>query len=259
MQQKNLPYAPKCENRFDAKVTELLALPKTLGHLNESQGGCLVGDVQYQAFVYRHRPSGQELNEVKLAKIDVKTGEILKLSRTLFLHHANDMTYNSKTGKLLVSNNAPHRKWLTVIDPDTLEMERTIELPVDIFGISYNEKKDIYAVGISFGKSFCLLDADFRVIDDKIYSPSPLTERYVNQGIGSDDDFIYFAFWDAYTLHDDPENFQSTVAAYRWNGEFAGLIDFNIGAQEPENLSTRDGKIVLIADDDGFTHFYELS
>ena len=45
---------------------------------------------------------------------------------------------------------------LTVLDPETLEIERTIELPVQIFGITYNEKKDIYAAGLSFGKSFCL-------------------------------------------------------------------------------------------------------
>ena len=259
MQPKHLPYAPQCENRFAATATALFTVPKTLGHLNEAQGGCLVGDFYYQAFVYRHRPSGQELNEVKIAKVDMKKGEIVQTSRTLFLHHANDITYNSKTNKLLVCNNAPHRKWLSVIDPDTLEMERTIELPVEIFGISYNEKKDIYAVGISFGKSFCLLDADFRVIDDKIYPPSPLTERYINQGIGSDDDFIYFAFWDAYTLKKDPESFQSTVAAYRWNGEFAGFIDFNIGLHEPENLSTRDGKLVLVANSDEGMHCYQLS
>ena len=259
MQQKNLPYTPKCEHRFDAKATELFTVPKTLGHLNEAQGGCLVGDYYYQAFVYRHRPSGQELNEAKIAKVDMKTGAIVQTSRTLFLHHANDITYNSKTNKLLVCNNAPHRNWLSVIDPETLEMERTIQLPVDIFGISYNEKRDVYAAGISFGKSFCLLDADFRVIDDKIYPPSPLTERYVNQGISSDDDFIYFAFWDAYTLKDAPEGFQSTIAAYRWNGEFAGLIDFDIGIHEPENLSTRDGKIILVANSDEGMHCYQLS
>ena len=97
------------------------------------------------------------------------------------------------------------------------------------------------------------------MIDDKVYPPSPLTERFVNQGISSDDDFIYFAFWDAYTLKEDPENFQSSIAAYRWNGEFAGLIDINIGIHEPENLSTRDGKIILVANSDEGMHCYELS
>ncbi len=257
---KQLPFPKKCEHRYAATATELFCTPTPIARLNEAQGGCTDGKkYHYQAFVYRDRPSGQEHNEVRIAKIDMASGEILQLSRTLWLHHANDLTYNPKTNKLLVCNNAPHRNWLSVLDPETLEMERTIELPVEIFGITYNEKRDAYAVGISYGKSFCLFDADFHVIDDKIYPPSPLTEHYVNQGIGSDDDFIYFAFWDAYTLQNDPENFQSTVAAYRWNGEFAGLIDFDIGPLEPENISAHNGKLLLVAGAENTMCCYKLS
>lgn len=257
---KQLPFPQKCEYHFTAKATELFRVSTPLPRLNEAQGGCTDGKKYfYQAFVYRDRPSGQEHNEVRIAKIDIETHQIVQTSRTLWLHHANDLTYNSKTHKLIVCNNAPHRNWLTVLDPDTLEMERTVELPVQVFGITYNEKRDMYAAGISFGKSFCLLDADFKVVDDKIYPPSPLVERYLNQGIGSDDDFIYFAFFDVYTLKDDPQNFQNTVAAYRWDGTFAGLIDFDIGPHEPENVSAHDGKLLLGACIEDALYCYELS
>lgn len=253
------PFPEKCESHFAATATPLFRTPTPIPRLNEAQGGCTDGKKYfYQAFVYRDCPSKQEHNEVRIAKIDVESGKIVQLSKTMWLHHANDLTYNPKTHKLLVCNNAPHRNWLTVLDPDTLEMERTVELPVEIFGITYNEKRDIYAAGISFGKSFCLLDADFHVIDDKIYPPSPLTERYLNQGIGSDDDFIYFAFFDAYTLKDDPQNFQNTVATYRWDGTFAGLIDFDIGPHEPENISAHKGKLLLGACIEDALHCYEL-
>ena len=258
--QNTLPFLKKDEFRFAATATERFRVTSPIESNKNAQGGCSDGKkYYYQAFIHRDNASGQEHNDVRVAKIDAASGEIVKLSKKLWLHHANDMTYNPKTNKLLVCNNAPHRNWLTVLDPETLEMERTIELPVQIFGITYNEKRDIYAAGISFGKSFCLLDADFKVIDDQIYSPSPLTERYVNQGIGSDDDFIYFAFWDAYTLRDNPEKFQSTLAAYRWNGEFAGLIDFDIGSGEPENISLHDGKLLLVATNGEQMFCYELS
>lgn len=257
---QQLPFPQKYEHRFAATATERFRVRTPVPRLNEAQGGCTDGKNHfYQAFVYRDRPSGQEHNEVRVAKIDMTSGEIVKLSKPMWLHHANDLTYNKKTHKLLVCNNAPHRNWLTVLDPDTLEMERTIELPVQIFGITYNEKKDIYAAGLSFGKSFCLLDADFRVIEGATFAPSPLTEHYVNQGIGSDDDFIYFAFWDAYTLRDDPENFQSTVAAYRWDGEFAGLVDFDIGELEPESISVHGGKLLLGAGGENTLYCFDLS
>ncbi len=257
---QNLPFFQKSEQRYTAKATELYSVHTPLESNNDVQGGCSDGKrYYYQAFMHREDVFDQEHNEVRIAKIDMESGKIVKLSRNLWLHHANDMTYNPKTNKLIVCNNKPHRNWLTVLDPETLEMERTIELSVQIFGITYNEKRDVYAVGISFGKSFCLLDADFRVIDDKIYSPSPLTERYTNQGIGSDDDFIYFAFWDGKTLRCDPDNFQNTVAVYRWNGEFAGMIDFDIGPREPENICSHRGKLLLVAGDNGTMRCFELS
>jgi hypothetical protein len=257
---KQLPFPQKCEHRFAAAATERFSVPTPVERNKNVQGGCSDGEkYYYQVFMRRDNPSGQEHNEVRVAKIDMENDKVVQLSRNFWLHHANDITYNKKTHKLLVCNNAPHRNWLTVLDPDTLEMERTIELPVQIFGITYNEARDIYAAGISFGKSFCLLDADFHVIDDKIYPPTPLTDRYVNQGIGSDDDFIYFAFWDAYTLRETPADFQSTVAAYRWDGSFAGLIDFDIGPLEPENISAHKGKLLLVAGDAGTMRCFELS
>ena len=260
MQEPIIPFSKKCDQRYTAKATERFAVRTPLETNENVQGGCSDGrKYYYQVFMRREDVFNQEHNEVRVVKIDMERGEVVKMSRNLWLHHANDMTYNPKTNKLIVCNNKPHRNWLTVLDPETLEMERTIELPVEIFGITYNEKRNVYAVGISFGKSFCLLDEHFRVIDNKIYTPSPLTERYVNQGIGSDDDFIYFAFWDAKTLCDDPENFQSTVAAYRWNGEFAGLIDFDIGLLEPENISSHAGKLLLVAGDGGTMRCFELS
>lgn len=256
----NIPFPKKCDQRYAAKATELFSVYTPLESNKDVQGGCSDGGkYYYQVFMRREDVFDQEHNEVRIAKIDMESGEVVKLSRNLWLHHANDMTYNPKTNKLIVCNNKPHRNWLTVLDPETLEVERTVELSVEIFGITYNEKRNIYAAGISFGKSFCLLDEHFRVIDGRIYEPSPLTDHYTNQGIGSDDDFIYFAFWDGKTLCDDPENFQNTVAAYRWDGEFAGCIDFDIGPREPENISSHKGKLLLVAGDEGTMRCYEFS
>ena len=228
-------------------ATPRFTIPSPLPRNNNAQGGCSDGTYYYQVFLYRDNDSGQEHNEVRIAKYDVASGEIVKTSNNLWLHHANDMTYNPKINKLILCNNAPHRNWLSVIDPDTLELQRTVELSVDVFGISYNEARDAYAVGLSFGKSFCVLDNEFRVVENSHREPSPLTAHFVNQGICSDDGYIYFAFWDAVTLRENPEKFQSAIAVYRWEGEYVGQIYFDIGTSEPENISFHQGKLWLLA------------
>ena len=240
-------------------VTERFSVRTPIESHNNVQGGCSDGSYYYQVFMHRENETGQENNEVRVAKIDPASGKIVKLSRNLWLHHANDMTYNPKTNKLLVCNNAPHRNWLSVLDPETLEMERTIELSVDIFGISYNEARDAYVVGLSFGKSFCQLDADFHVIEGSRCEPSPLTAHFVNQGLCSDDEYVYFAFWDAYTLRDNPEKFQSAVAVYRWDGAYVGQVYFDIGEREPENLDYHQGSFWMVAGDEGTMRCFEFS
>ncbi len=244
---------------YRADVTERFSVRAPIERNDDVQGGCSDGTYYYQVFMHRENETGQENNEVRVAKIDPASGEIVKLSRNLWLHHANDMTYNKKTNKLLVCNNAPHRNWLSVLDPDSLELERTIELSVEIFGISYNEARDAYVVGLSYGKSFCQLDADFRVIENSRCEPSPLTLHFVNQGICSDDEYVYFAFWDAKTLRENPEKFQSAIAVYRWGGTYVGQIYFDIGEREPENLSYHQGKFWMVAGDEGSMRCYEFS
>ena len=225
-----------------------------------AQGGCSDGKFYYQVFLYRDNASGQEHNEVRIAKFDVERGEVIKCSRNLWLHHANDMTYNKKINRLILCNNAPHRSWLSVIDPETLELERTVGLTVDVFGISYIPEKDAYVVGLSFGKSFCMLDSEFRVIEGTRRDPSPLTAHFVNQGICSDDEYVYFAFWDAKNVREHPEKFQSAIAVYRLDGTYVGQIYFNVKTYEPENISFHQGKLWLLAGSgDGSIHCFELS
>lgn len=244
-----------------ANATECFTIHTPIERNKNAQGGCSDGEkYYYQVFLYRDNDSGQEQNEVRIVKYDIARGEVVQMSRDLRLHHANDMTYNSKIKKLVLCNNAPHRNWLSVIDPETLEPERTVELSVDVFGISYIAERDAYVVGLSFGKSFCMLDCEFRVIEGSHCEPSPLTAHFVNQGICSDDKYIYFAFWDAVTLRQDPEKFQSAIAVYRHDGTYIGQIYFDIGTYEPENISFHQGKLWLLAGSgDGAISCFEIS
>ena len=242
-------------------ATECFTIHSPLARNQNAQGGCTDGEkYYYQVFLYRDNDSGQEENEVRILKYDIARDEVVQMSRDLRLHHANDITYNSKTKKLILCNNAPHRNRLTVIDPETLEPERTVELAVDVFGISYIASRDAYVVGISFTKSFCLLDSEFRVIEGSHQEPSPLTMHFVNQGICSDEKYVYFAFWDAQNVRENPENFQSAIAVYHLDGGYVGQIYFDVATCEPENISFHEGQLWLLAGSgDGSISCFEIT
>ncbi len=246
--------------RMKVDSTEYISLFSPVSTNLNLQGGCADSEgYYYQVFMRRDDASNQEDNDVRIVKIDLATKEIVKISETMKLNHANDITYNTKTKKLILCHNKPHRDRLSVISPETLEVEKTVELEVEIFGISYNEKYDAYVVGLSYGKSFCMLDSDFKCIDGKKYSPTPLTDRYVTQGICSDDEYVYFSFWDGRTADNNPDEFQNTIAVYSWNGEFVGLLDFDVGVIEPENLCFYKGEMYLVCGKDGTMRCFKIS
>jgi hypothetical protein len=261
---KSLLYGEVIKNsgklRIKVGSTEYISLFSPIPQNLNLQGGCSDGEkYYYQVFMRRDNASNQEDNDVNIVKIDLATKEIVKISETMKLNHANDITYNPKTKKLILCHNKPHRDRLSVISPETLEVEKMVELDVEIFGISYNERYDSYVVGLSYGKSFCMLDSEFKCIEGKKYSPTPLTDRYVTQGICSDDEYVYFAFWDGRTADKNPDEFQNTIGVYSWGGEFIGLLDFNVGVIEPENLSFVNGDLYLVCGDKGTMRCFKLS
>lgn len=209
------------------------------------QGGCSDGErYYYQALMHYDHASGQEDNYTRIAKLDLTTGEVVQWSGDLRLNHANDITYNPKTNLLIVSNNSPHPKRLTLIDADTLEIVRCVELPFGAYSIEYNAKRDAYVAGISGTWDFTVLNADFEPMDGRVFKGTPLTARYTKQGVGADDYLIYFILWDG--KHSKEPDFQNVISVYDWEGNFKGLIEFDVGVKEPENLSIVNGDIIAV-------------
>ena len=208
------------------------------------QGGCSDGERYYYNISMHYDLPTQERNYSRIAKIDLQTGEVVQWSEPLSLDHANDATYNPHTNEILICHNKPRHKHLTAIDADTLTPTRGIDLPVPIYAIEYNAARSTYAVGISGSWDYRLLDADFRLIDDKLYHGTPLTARYTKQGMCADDEMIYFILWDG--KHKDAEDFQNEISVYDWDGNFRGLIEFDVGVKEPENLSIVRGEIIAV-------------
>ncbi|MBE6702787.1 MAG: hypothetical protein E7585_05190 [Ruminococcaceae bacterium] len=205
------------------------------------QGGCSDRKRYYYQIVMHYDLPDRLRDYGRVAKVDLQTGEVVRWSENLYLDHANDMTYHPGTHRILVCHNKPRYQHLSYLDADTLELVDQTDLPFPFYAIEYNEKRDQYLIGLSGTREFRFLNADFSPTDDRIFRTAPLTDRCVKQGICADDELLYFILWDG--RHKAEPDFQNRIAVYDWNGDFRGLLHFNVGVQEPESISIVSGQI----------------
>ena len=157
-----------------------------------------------------------------ILKYDVNTWKIKDKSTTMYLGHANDMTYNPKTHKIVVANNAPDYKILTFLDPDTLQITGTKKIKQKVYSIAYNESRDRYVVGLSGTYNFAILNKKFKVIKKfKGYKSG-----YIRQGADCDDDYIYFV---------QSGGGGNIIVIYNWSGELVDTITLD-KSLEIENI-----------------------
>lgn len=227
-----------------AEHTEIFQVPFPSSDFSGFQGGCSDGERYYYVVLMHYELSDRTKDYSCIAKIDLKENKVVKYSGVLHLDHGNDVTYNPKRKLLMVANNRPHPTKITLIDPESLEIVGYEEAPIPIYAIEYVPERDTYAVGISGTRDFCLLDSDLKRIDGTQYGTAEFTHRYTKQGLCADNNFIYFILWDG--KHARMEDFQNVVSIYDWNGNYRGVLEFNIGVKEPENLSIVNGEILAV-------------
>ncbi len=239
---------------LSANVEHILSLPSPEAYFNEKQGGCSDGRYYYQTFMHRDRASNEEKNECRIAKVDIHSGDIVALSEVFHtLNHSNDIVYNKNRDLLVVCHNNPHCKRISLVDPHTLTLVQSIDISENIYSIDYNPARDIYVVGRSGGQTLMFLDSEFRPIDGVVHPATERTRGYTTQGICSDESFVYCVLFDGKRFR-RPE-FQNVITVYDWNGNFVGIIEFDAGMTEPENLSFIDGELYVCSCLDKFDLF----
>lgn len=215
-----------------------------------AQGACSDGTYGY---FLQANPSGNingEFKEAcKIIKVDMRTWEIVQESEPLDVCHGNGMGYNSKTNKLVVSHNKPEFQNISVIDPETLQVERVVTIDRNIQSISYNEKRDQYVVRISGNWNFAILDADFNEVR---YCQTGITTPLGSQCMLCDDDYIYLLD-SGVTKMPGVECF----TVYNWEGDYLGV--YRIPAvQETESIILYHDKYYLTFFNGSGTRVYEL-
>ncbi len=234
----------KDHERLVAEATDLIHIPYPDPVFRGFQGGCSDGERYYYQVLMHYELSDRTKDYSCIAKADMQTKQVMKYSGVLHFDHANDITYHPKKNLLMVANNKPNYTRITLVDPDSLEVVGYEESPVPLYALEYNPDRDMFVAGISGKREFCFLDGDLKLIDDKTYRTVEADDRCTKQDICADNNLLYFILWDG--KHKDMDDFQNRVTIYDWNGEYRGVLEFNLGAEEPESISIMGGEIYAV-------------
>lgn len=197
---------PDAEN--SVKI-ELMAKVLSSGNHMVLQGACADGEYAY--VVLENQKVSPSVGIIR--KIDLKTWKTVKDSEPLAIDHGNDLAYNSKTGMLIAVHNAPNRNKISIIDPETLTVVETKTLNYEIYSITYNEELDRYALGLSYGFNFVIVDSEFNYVGKKIIIGEDT--GFTKQGMDSDDKYIYFV-----------QSWDNCIVVYDWSGTYIKTINF---------------------------------
>lgn len=106
------------------------AAGQRLGAYDTVQGSC--SDGTYAYFVLNNRLR----DDCRIAKVRLHDRKLMKVSGTLAIGHGNDVTYDPTRKWLVVAQASGHGLVLPVVDAQTLQLEKKIELelPADLEG-----------------------------------------------------------------------------------------------------------------------------
>lgn len=191
------------------------------------QGGCTDGTYAYYALVNKSN------NKVKIAKQKLSSGKIVAVSDPMAMDHANDMTYDSKNKRLVVTHNTEHKKRVSFVSTSLkYQGYKDISIPSTIPGatkaqrdriygfasVSYSDKNGQYVAVVSGVHDFVILNKDL-----KITKYIPVTKKYENtyyQGADVTASYIIVA----QSPHTSGLS-HNVLTVYDWDGNFISRIN----------------------------------
>ena len=199
------------------------------------QGGCLSDDGLNYYCCSTINLSGNETGIIDKYSVrnvsDFSTWKHVKTSSELNTSHGNDMTYFNN--KLYLANTNANPNEIILINPSTLNVERTISIKYGATAISYNKKLNQFITRRkNEWSTFDFYDINFNYI--KTNNPNGVTFDTV-QGIDSDDSYIYCPCSDV--------NFGNSVVVFDLNGNFVKRMGSNT-MSEIEHMTNFNGYFI---------------
>ncbi len=227
-------YVPKAPIRGLLENNLPLTIPSKDGYYVH-QGACSDGTYGYFLLANPNATNakGESEEDCIVYKVDMATWEILSVSDPIPVQHGNSVTYNSRTGKLVIAHCKPDANQASIVDPEKMVVEKVVTLPRSISAMTYNASRNVYVA--RNGDDLLFMDSDF----NEISYVSGVNDKLGIQNILCDDNYIYL-------LNSGVIQMPGTegVAVYDWNGGFRGV--FRVGSmQETESLILHDGKFYV--------------
>ena len=212
---------------IEVALTKKLAVSRMIeGKRWYMQGGGTDGTYGYYAI----NSGGDSRESVTLIyKVDLRTWQIAQISHPLYMSHANDIAYDPKHRRLIISWCDIEPDKVAVVDPDTLELLETKQIPQRHFSIAYCAEKGRYVAGKSRTYDLVLLDDDFQPVE-----LLPGVEGYVKQGLECDEHYIYF-----FQTGTDA----NWIFVFDWEGNLMHKISVPM-VGESENLFVRGDRLI---------------
>lgn len=208
-----------------------------------NQGGGTDGTYCYHALCKKGSKT-----YAKIVKTRLKDMKVVKVSKDLKLHHANDITYDPVNKRLVVTHNAVKRKRVTFVNPKTLKSMgyKDIKIPTTLKGATKSQLSAVkgfasvtYMTGgkyagnyigiISGNHNFMVLDKNFKPVEYITVDTKFNGSQIYYQGADNIGDKLYVV------VYPRKKSRRDFIIAYDMDGNFKGKINLLKG-YETENV-----------------------
>ena len=241
--EQGLEYISECGediDRFDLKelvdsgrgfifaMREQVLYVPTIEGCGVMQGGGTDGKYAYYALI--NKTTSPET--AVISKYDLDTMELVMTSKVLPTGHTNDITYDSKNHRLVISSGTDGWCGTTFLNPDTLEIIDYKVAPIGNRGMEYLPSTDQYI--IASGYTIYTTDSSLNPI-----SSFPCQNpQYVTQGLTCDEKYVYdVRYTNSAGVH--------YIVIHDMQGNYIGSARMTGINYEPENLIIHNGIFYL--------------
>ena len=192
-------------------------------------------DLRNRKFIlgFSHKDNDQLSTLVRLNRAEFCDDAVEAVKENLYLCHCNDMEYNPENHRIYVARGD---KTISVVNPDTLEVESTIQVGVNAWSIARFSNGDfLIHDGIhsrrydsTFANRLFLSKNDLVTLTDLLHIPyDPIEESYAGYWQGAvtihDEPYIIYTEWNGITDQIDAGG----TLVYNGDSRFKSCVLFN--------------------------------
>lgn len=203
---------------FSADERVIKQVPNEDGYVT-MQGGGTDGTYAYYGMI------NKASTEAVIYKYEIATWKLVKKSAPLPTFHTNDITYDSKNKRLVISTcmKDDYYRGMCTVDPDSLELIESFTIDHSIRALDYLPWCNRFLLGTNY--YFTLTDENF----NKINTIDSISKQYTTQGLCCDEKYIY----DVRFVNGSDTHY---IVVHDFEGNYYGELPLIGAPSEPENM-----------------------